>query len=89
MTAPIVISGGQTINSLTLSDVLSKKLVDKGETGMGFQDVQLTMKDGGKVDGIVLNGSILETVIPVRESDISDVRVRSAKEIGRHSPPIG
>lgn len=72
------------MNSTQLSDAWKKRLGEQPETGMGFQDVEVTLKGGKKVDGIAVNGEMLETLFKVKESDIEGIRVRDAKEVGRH-----
>ena len=71
------------MNKVKLSPAWSKKLAEQPETGMGFQDVEVTTKGGRKVDGIALNGEFIETLMPLSETEIADIRVRTGKEVGR------
>lgn len=64
------------MNKTKLSPALVKRLGEQPETGMGFQDVEVTLKGGRKVDGIAINGGTLETLMPIKESDITDVTVK-------------
>jgi hypothetical protein len=59
-----------------LSEAWSKSLSAQPETGMGFQDVEVTLKGGRKMDGIALNGSILETLFEIKEADIEGIKVK-------------
>ena len=63
------------INRIKLSDAWQKKLADLPESGMGFQDVVVTTKDGRTIDGFVHNGEFLETVFAVKEDEIADIKM--------------
>ena len=65
------------LNKIKLSEKRSKILSEKPETGMGFQDVVVTLKNGTTVDGFVINGQILETLSTIEEADIGDITVKS------------
>ena len=65
------------LNQIKLSEKWSKILSEKPETGMGFQDVVVTLKNGTTVDGFVINGQILETLSTIEEADIGDITVKS------------
>jgi len=71
------------INKITLSKSMSDILAGQPETGMGFQDVEITLTDGRKVEGLVLNCEHLETVLPVEEKDIASIKVKTGDEVGR------
>ena len=59
-----------------LPEKWSEFLGEQPETGMGFQDVELTLSDGQKINGIVINGRILETITSIDVDDISSMRTR-------------
>jgi hypothetical protein len=71
------------MRSMPLPEKWSKFLGGQPETGMGFQDVEVTLTDGRKVDGIVLNGEKFESLVPIRAEDISSLRVRTGRSSGR------
>ncbi len=73
-----------TIIKIThLPEKWSQFLGTQAETGMGFQDVEITLTNGQKVDGLVLNGSTLETLVTVNDRDIASIRVKSGREVKR------
>ena len=73
------------MSKLELPEKWSKFLGEQPETGMGFQDVEITLADGRRVDGIAINGQTLETLLPIMGEDIASMRVKGAKEVGRHA----
>jgi len=71
------------MSRVPLPDRWREFLAGQAETGMGFQDVEVTLADGRKVDGIAINGEVFESLIPIRSEDVSSMRVRSGREVGR------
>jgi hypothetical protein len=69
-------SSAGLLNAVILPERWSKELSHQPETGMGFQDVEITTKDGSKVNGFVSNGSHLETVTAVQVDDIVAIKVK-------------
>ena len=68
----------EVMKSLSLPEKWSKFLGEQPETGMGFQDVEVTLADGRRVDGIVINGQTMETLLPISGEDIASMRVKKA-----------
>jgi len=77
-------SEGIQSHTVELPEKWSNELVNQPETGMGFQDVEITTKDGRKVNGFVLNCSYLETITVVQVDDIEKIRVRDSQEVKRY-----
>jgi len=67
------------LSQTKLSEKWSKILSEQPETGMGFQDVFVHFKDGTIISGFVINGEILETLVSISESDISNIAVKEKK----------
>lgn len=72
-----------TMTNTKLPQKWSEFLTSQPETGMGFQDIEITLTDGSKISGIALNAEFVETVASFNVDMISDMRVKSGSEIGR------
>ena len=66
---------------------LLKSLADQPETGMGYQDVYVTLKDGSVVEATVFNGNILRgSILSGNERNIRAITVKSS-EAGQQMRP--
>ena len=63
-------------NKVQLPEKWIKFLVTQGESGMGYQNVVVTLADGRATEGFVSNAEWLETVLPISTEDIADIKMR-------------
>lgn len=65
------------MNRIKLSEKWKKHCSNMPESGMGYQRVICDVKNSDneeiKISAIVINGSILESVIPVKEENIINI----------------
>ncbi len=69
---------------LQLSGKWIKYLASKGETGMGYQVVSITLNDGTKYDQVAIVGAQVAEIrgrkdIPFSDSDIKSIKVTHQK----------
>lgn len=62
----------------------SKKLENMPETGMGYQTVEILLKDGRTFTGIIENSKFITRIkesntIPFSKSDIKDIKLTHEK----------
>ena len=63
--------------TIKLNEFWSKRLVQMPETGMGYQKVDLTFKDGRILKGlIVLNAEDCETEEAFNVEEIDDIKIQ-------------
>ena len=63
--------------TIKLNEFWSKRLVQMPETGMGYQKVDLTFKDGRILKGlIVLNAEDCETEEALNVEEIDDIKIQ-------------
>ena len=61
---------------ITLSEALTKRLLDMPETGMGYQRVDIVFDDGTVLPGaIVLNASVVDVPDSMANKKICDFRI--------------
>ena len=66
---------------------LKAKLAEQPETSMGAQAVWITLKNGSILEGLVINGTYLESS-PIEEKNIADLTVKTT-EVGKSMKPTG
>ena len=59
-----------------LSQRWKNKMLSLPETGMGYQNVKVTMKDGTVINGIVYNSTRLKVDKPIKSYNIADISLR-------------
>ena len=59
-----------------LTDDQTEELVNQPETGMGYQEVEITTSDGQTYDATVMNAEELVEDLPIDPDDIVDIRVK-------------
>lgn len=72
-----------------LSDRWVEFCQEQPETGMGYQSAILNMQDGGQVDAMIYNCSILDTVSPVIMDNIVSIEILERRDVdffGRTQP---
>lgn len=67
------------INAISLPEKWVKFLSEQPETGMGYQDVTISFKDGTSTDGFVANCEMLNSVSKINTEDIVDIEVNSKR----------
>lgn len=69
---------------MKLTPVWTRRLLDEPETGMGYQIVTVTLRNGDRYNQVVVNSGYITRVrnfseIPFAESDIADITVTHDK----------
>jgi hypothetical protein len=69
---------------LALTDKWAPVLISQPETGMGYQIVSVTLRDGRQIDQVMIVGGIVTEIagqkeIPFTEDQIVDIRVTHGK----------